>query len=459
MASEITPSETMDSYDWIGENMIPTPTFKSLQEKIAPEALPYAIAAVLAPEELPIQLVDSGYDSAARVYLHEFFSSLDTWDPDRVTLSRHSLLALDKLADEVNILAKQYFERKMVDFHGVFLASSLSMVTRAERARIQRGFFVYELYCRSFPLDPHHVLEKSAMHPQQQGDWFVSRLDQWVLEEMSCIYWYFFYRLDTFISECEEHVYEMAMTAHRLQSGNVDGPFANERMVEFSSWEDEFSVYRIPGKEDQFENLSSLVTLGVTFMNQIMFGDKEQSKHLIRTRKFQDRAFLPEAVDFVQKRPDLIAKFRIAMMGRNIPELGNLGETQFEDPGAPNLGYRMLEVRWQPSTYCDLLSDKPARLAQRLGYVFWDATRLRHPDIFDRITRALEQDQTTIDDGDTWMLPSVEVRLQEEDCYSLPESVMNKIKQQYGDVEEGFDFVRFRGDVQNPDYSKVMKRS
>lgn len=435
----------------------------------------------MAPHIAPINSVDNGYEKSIKAFLASFFPSRHNIDVSGISLTDTDLIALDHLVTCVDQLMDAYYREKMVDFHGVFLSQAQAPLSVTERARLQRAFFHYELYARCFPLDPHHVVEKSVVHPREQAEWFVARLSSWEVEELSCVYWFFIDRLDSLIGELEEEMLQVAMDAQsdrnkraarlsavghasslpRIPSKLGDAEASRKSgtkvprtdpLVAFNTWEEGFFVYRTPGKEDAFEYLASLATLGITFVSQIIFGDRSKSKDLIRARKAENRAFLPEAIDC------LVEKQRLAPVSLPAQTVhAQHAPAKSNDTTRPNEGYLMAAAKWKQRTYFELLSAKPARSLQRLGYVYWDAERLKHQDVQARISKALEQssehDRTTIGCGQA----SVEQRLSDRGCDRLPESAMSRIKREYGNIKAPFDFIRFRGDSEGPDYGKMMK--
>ncbi|CAK7235706.1 hypothetical protein SCUCBS95973_009358 [Sporothrix curviconia] len=89
------------------------------------------------------------------------------------------------------------------------------MLSRAERAAFQRGFFLFELFARTFTAYRHSLSER-VIGDEAQCSFFLSRVQPWELEAMGCVFLYYQQVIYRHIRLVEDNFVQWVMEAPSL---------------------------------------------------------------------------------------------------------------------------------------------------------------------------------------------------------------------------------------------------
>ncbi|KAM0462232.1 hypothetical protein ACHAO4_001433 [Trichoderma viride] len=420
-----------------------------LKNAILPDALHHALACVHLPS--------TASQTVPEAFLRDYFQS----EPLAFPTDKTTLTALCGLCLRTSHFVDDYSTRAMRALNlkpdaGQATASALSST---ERARFQRAFFRYELYCRVFPVD-HNAQSRSLVPADEQFTEFIARMAPWEAEEMTGVHHYFTVLIGGFIDDLEDQLVEAFLTAPGVchppvlarssspepakrrkirsttASGLVDDSFVpspepiqkdmddgqspaeNAGMVLVENF-DLYELYLFC-KDGRFQSpkiVSYVASLGSTFMYRLALADKNQRRRMIQENTPVWRDFLPEALEH---RPGTGPK-------TTIPD--GIDDNHLSHP---SLGYYQFK-RSEEEVYFGILNasilDCPLR---ERAFVFWDAGRILCPVVSDQLQRARYMDPVMVNlQFNRFKGKSAEERLK---GVRIPRAQMQRIDEEFGSV-------------------------
>ncbi|KAM0452610.1 hypothetical protein ACHAPV_009371 [Trichoderma viride] len=384
-----------------------------LKNAILPDALHHALACVHLPP--------TASQTVPEAFLRDYFQS----EPLPFPTDKTTLTALCGLCLRTSHFVDGYSTRAMRALNlkpdaGQATASALSST---ERARFQRAFFRYELYCRVFPVD-HHARRRSLVPAHEQFTGFIARMAPWEAEEMTCIHHYFTVLVGGFLDDLDDQLVEAVLTApgvrrppvldrspspepakrRKIRSTTASGPkhdsfvpspepiqkdmddgqspVDNADMVLFDSL-DLYGLYLFcdDGRFRSSKFVSYVASLGSTFMYRLALADKDQRRRMIQENTPVWRDFLPEALEHAPGTgPKTI-----------IPD--GIDDNHLSHP---NLGYYRFK-RSEEEIYFGIIHNSIHNCPLReRAFVFWDADRILCPGVSDQLQRAGDMDPVTV---------------------------------------------------------------
>ncbi|KAJ3545848.1 hypothetical protein NM208_g2306 [Fusarium decemcellulare] len=392
---------------------------------------------------LAVLQVPSTYDKIP-AFLEKYFDPSSTFD---FPTNRASLLQLSGLCNCLSYLLDQFVEESLSDLHRhdasenrgnldekQDLPSAVELpppLSASERVRLQRAFLRFELYCRVFPGhrgDPNGPTGRAAPthRAAEQARLFLSRLIPWEVEEMCCIEQHFYTLIRRIIRDLDNALVTAVRTAPgvvlpssakepplREHVGQVDlVPFENldeTDLTFFSQWERLFFP--------DYDNYMS--SLGLDFMYKLVMSAGRQRLALVtlNSRESREEGFLREALDARARGVDW----------PHPPK--DPAATDDDDTFSRNLGYRLFGKKRGDNNYMLIFRARIDRLTIRhLGYVFWDAARIRSPAVYEKLVAAK---RAPTDDFHLVFRrrKSVEARLE---GVKLPRDQMKRIEKEFG---------------------------
>ncbi|MCJ1330606.1 hypothetical protein MMC10_007291 [Thelotrema lepadinum] len=207
----------------------------ALRNGIHPIALPHALAILSTPDKLR-ELQAGEYVSSIFNFLIHYTagcqfpfprdeSSLYTLSRLSIRVSRfmtdYATQAFSALKVRDNIIHldrptpdTHYFPRS-IRSHGKAAASQC--LSNTEQARLQRAFFGYEVYCRSFLIGENHLgpiyRPVSEFDSSSQFLTFLGQLDPWRVEEMSCVHQYLTTLLSSLVNDVGDSLVAKVLSA------------------------------------------------------------------------------------------------------------------------------------------------------------------------------------------------------------------------------------------------------
>ncbi|KAM0514454.1 hypothetical protein ACHAPE_006747 [Trichoderma viride] len=384
-----------------------------IKNAILPDALHHALACVHLPSTSSQTVPDA--------FLRDYFQ----YEPLAFPTDKTTLTALCGLCLRTSHFVDDYSTRAMRALNlkpdaGQATASALSPT---ERARFQRAFFRYELYCRVFPVD-RHARSGSLVPAQEQFTGFIARMAPWEAEEMTCVHHYFTVLIGGFLDHLEDQLVETVRAApgfrhpiltdfltpepakrRKIRSTTASGlkrdsfvpssepiqkdmddgqsPADDTDVVSFEA----LDLYGLDlfSKDGRFQSpkyVSYVASLGSTFMYRLALADKDQRRRMIQENTPERRDFLPEALEHA---PGTGPK-------TTMPD--GIDDNHLSHP---NLGYYRFK-RWEEEIYFGILrgSIQSCPLRER-AFVFWDADRILCPRVSDQLQRARHMDSARVD--------------------------------------------------------------
>lgn len=406
----------------------------TLRNAILPAARRYAIALLHIPSPLPGARVPEA--TAIKEFLAEHLDDHNIVFPK----DRASLVALSRRHFRIIRFLEHYAGRSLqgletsnipnrsfpwwasdhVDLGSHWNLEQNSVCSRlsfTERSRFQRAFYLHELYCKAFPIDPDSRDGDTILPSAAQYSHFLRRLHVREGEEMTCVHQYFVSLTCGITDDIEEQFVQAVHAAPGLKHPTVrarsssrdsrkrrrlalpssagfmedatvslcrsppafnlpsgdpstasreNGTNSEVDMRGFSYMElIGLDLYSNDGRHEAFENASFLSSLGLDFVYDLLIANDEQRRETIRANNPAQRAFLREAIE-------------------HHPQFGFRNTTsQEEDASQSPLGWSMLR-NINGSCYRTYLRD-PANPLHDKAYIFWDAWRLQDPAIKARL--------------------------------------------------------------------------
>ncbi|KAF4122762.1 hypothetical protein GMORB2_7069 [Geosmithia morbida] len=362
-----------------------------LENAIHPTAIQSALAALNAPNGS--QSKDP--EALARFVERYFEGGRYTFPTDM-----ENLKALCRLYNRTSSFIRDYASRAMqamgdhlstVDQIAYTLPSMPEKqaldLSRSENARFQRAFLRLEVYSLAYPPpdDPHEQHRHRFFTAESQFSHFVSRMEPWEVEEMSCAHFYFQLMAGAAFDQVEEQLVEAAMSAPGVCRSADTVAVAKDLPSRYHGGEPrelfdgtEVSVllnFSSAMRDKSYSLIGFIASLGSSFMHQLITADASTRRDMVRSLDpAWYQSFLPEAIDAQDDAPDTI-------MHVLTPE-------DCHDPHRPpaGAGYGLFnrdgqDVYWEASTY------RYQALRER-AFVFWDSERISGSP---EMTRSLEE--------------------------------------------------------------------
>ncbi|KAI1736191.1 hypothetical protein F4680DRAFT_432874 [Xylaria scruposa] len=381
-----------------------------LKNAILPEALHHAVAC----ERIPATPSDPRLQQIQplEAFLDKYFQAnsfeLPTGYPTAVALCR--------LYSQISYFIDDYSTRAMraLDLEpDAGRTMALLALSSTERARLQRAFFRYELYCRVFPVK-HDARYCSLVPAKAQFTQFLARIQPWEAEEMCCVHHYFTSLIGSFMDDLEDQVVEAVLTtpgvrrppglarspspspakrrrirAPTTAGGLVDDSSVHSEPIHTDDWRSradnsdmvffdhldlrDLDLFSRDGRFRSSNFISYLASLGSAFVYQLVLANKNQRKDMIRENTPVWRDFLPEALDCA---PDTGTK-------TVVPD-----EIDGNHPSRPNLGYFWFKHSEQDVySHIHHAGTLNCPLRER-AFVFWDAERILCPQVNNNLRKA-----------------------------------------------------------------------
>ncbi|KAM6534231.1 hypothetical protein FALCPG4_007163 [Fusarium falciforme] len=329
------------------------------------ENIHHAVAALLLPAAHKIPRPSNTQITAA---LDRYFDG-DTLD---LPEDKASLVALCRLYHRVNQYTDDYFQHSLYILGYVPNCSADFYPSIRERTRFYRGFLRLELFCRAFYDRAYPDEPEPGNSKQIQFDDFVSRLEPWEVEEISCALCYLVFVVEGVVDAVEDSLYQALLTntaTHIMPPGEVppkeltntdipDGGY----LIRCDSLDREgLELFSERGKYLAPERIISLAALGLEFIHHLAKSNNDK-RYLIVQRRAKRGLFLPDTLDAAPSTDSEI---------KTPDKFNNIGVDR------PNLGWFWFKAReqhiysgWHP-TYDNW------RLRER-AFVFWDPRRIRN---------------------------------------------------------------------------------
>jgi hypothetical protein len=303
-------------------------------------------------------------------------------------------------------------------------------LSSTEKARFQRAFYRYDLFCLVFPAtdwpdgpaDPVSVAEA----PFRQC---VVHLKVWEVEEMSCVHFYYVTLLGGFVDNIEDQLvaaalsvatdssqhrnsasYESSNRQRHLYSASDDTLSDSELSSEDSDSEIDYPIPRMPTEtsiDDEhtasfdFLGLSSLLlfskdardiandyisyfaSFGSLAVYQLSQSDEDRRRSMFRQFGYPRRVFLPQAIGAARAE---------AFAGNNAQVQAHTAQVQAHtindgSSSCVNSGLEVFESLKSSRHIPFRLGSARSFLRQR-AYVFWDSARI---DQTDEVTRNMRE--------------------------------------------------------------------
>ncbi|RDL41891.1 uncharacterized protein BP5553_01870 [Venustampulla echinocandica] len=282
-----------------------------------------------------------------------------------------------------------------------------------ERARLQRAFFRFELYCRIFPQSSSRGV--SLFPRADQSRLFLSRLSPWEIDEINCVHQYLSSLVGVLVDELEDQLVGTVLSAtgmkHTTPSTSTsrgslqrivgarhsNSPFPRDRIADpgfgnishlYELGDHEFvmfttldlcglDVFSENEKYHQEGYISFMCSYGIGFIYNLLLSENDRRRHLILSHTPVQRDFFPEAVEIFYPED-------------NSPVIE---QSQDETASSSNPGWKLVtrgdvDRKFYFGTQRAHLRDK--------GYVFWDAKRFQLEGLGKKIKDTMNMSQVDI---------------------------------------------------------------
>lgn len=306
---------------------------------------------------------------------------------DYVNVSRHEL-----------DIAKAQFDRhgRKLPAHRAGKASTTGNITRkeykiseTERGRLQRAFFRLEIYLQCFP----SVSAESATETDVQIHKFFGKLRLWEIQEIRCLYYHFKSRLIEYLDRLENQLVDTAVAAMSYADGRAcKQSRCNECRIQHAQ-EGRGCPFRGPLSMYYGESRTAHVTSLFAVI---------ASKGLASLTRFLDMSDDSRRREFLQRSSyhNSGNQFDHVIFSAAIesPERGIRGNTSSDmekeyAPSARSKWSKGYEIWDSPYARGKGIGFLTWRIYQRktLGYIFWDARRLKPANVSAAIEEALDR--------------------------------------------------------------------
>lgn len=378
-----------------------------------------------------------------------------------------SIIDLIKFLALVNRFIDQYAIHTTREMGLKLGSDEFPPVSTTERARMQRAFFRYELYCRVF------ITSCSGINITGQASFFFSKLRNWEAEEIVYAHSYIASLSGEVIDDLQEQIVQAAlaapgaeclretepysrpteerhtrgiMTWGRLPDGTPApvrrhpqpltwdppiAPAAQTRPFEFGSKANlgRYGLGVFGGQASKWMKtyISAMASLGLAHLEDLVTGDDARRKSLIH-------AFYTLPFNMTHLHNFAYALDMVLVMVDSVQERPAEPNTT-DDPSGESMGYRIIRSRaglkqyprvdvWIGENY---FGYKPLR---EVGCIFWDAKRFLHAPEFKQVI----EDRRHLAGNSDWARTLVERESLNERLsgLSLPHREMMRLAVQFG---------------------------
>ena len=327
-----------------------------LRNAIQPDAMPHALAALRVPVENPVRP-----EPAVASFLAEYFGRCSFEFP----VNMPGLKSLCRLYNRVSFFINDYSSRAIRLLVTESSSETVSPLSATERARLQRAFFRYEIYCQVFPIHDLFADPDPLVRAPAQFSRFLNFLEAWEVEEISCVHCYFMSLVGGCLDRVEDQLVEAALSSPGVSIDEEVTSSEGVDMVGFDSLElDKLRLFSRDITSHGHAAVSYIASMGSSFVYQLIHADDEKLKDMIRDFDSPIRDFIPEAIDSAPR------------IDRMPPGTTVTHDAQKkENPLCANRGYSLVEHR-KGNYYLPIkIALKYYALRER-GFVFWDTGRI-----------------------------------------------------------------------------------
>ena len=280
------------------------------------------------------------------------------------------------------------------------------VLSSTELMRLERAFLRYELYCVIFSAS--NVTGRRGFRGWDQFEMFLSRIEPFEVEEMCTVHQYLTFRVEECLEQAEDYLVESLQSLPRASSDSVEfavndeselavsgtGHFSKSSTQNLGEWGAFSTTVRI----EMPRYISCMMSYGLEFIYNFVRSDRTERLRLIWSHLTKKRESLPEAL--------------VLASGTNRRAV-QPDEVEDDDPSHANLGFVLFHDTDQ-ILHQRILHDGIRHFPLReLGYVFWDVTKFRNPQMLEKFQEADGLDSEEIDERfDLSIRASVEERLQ-----------------------------------------------
>lgn len=392
---------------------------------IEPCALPHALATLAV---FPFITANTFPENVDR-FIGEYIGTCYFGFPDNVP----GLTALCRLYSSASFFVNDYSVRAQQALGSTLPAETILPLSSFERARFQRAFFRYEIYC---VIARHRNMRNGSSNPFFDSDTqlyrFLALLTVEEVEEMSCVHFYFTSKMGDFVKDLEDQFVADALAA-AADSGRPQPSATTSRgtgakhadgTVGFDDMEStNLHFYSEKGTIRINDTIKYFAALGSLTLYYVIIANDHRQRNMIRRFDYSLRTFLPEALDAavaaeIVPNEDFEGTNRTSAQAI-ITETAcgiNSGILIFSFLG------RNLYLPISPgSSLCGL---------REMGFVFWDSERFEVPWISRNVQEAAQMsDEVALQLYDQSNRESVEKRLA---GVKVTRTQMKKLMEQYG---------------------------
>ncbi|KAI1274852.1 hypothetical protein F5Y07DRAFT_371678 [Xylaria sp. FL0933] len=393
-----------------------------IRNVLLPESIHHALALLHIPKP-PVGTDRPGLEET-KAFLDHYLQAKPWSFPKDLS----STVSLTLLVARVTRFIDRFFDSAMETLATFRDHDASWPLSSTERARLQRAFLRFEIYCQVFPALKANPLER-FVSADFQFDYFLGRLELWEVEELISVHQYFDLIVGRCIMDFEDEFVRTVLanphlhapSNHHLQEDLVDkqensgtrteGMQAIE-MLDLTNLE----LFSTDCKSRLCEVAEYMVSLGLEFLEDLMSLDDKQRWDLIRRHSPFTRDFLCEAVQWTPRGASDVV----------LPE-----GTFIDDSSLPSKGW--IEFKGGPTTLClsAVYRDSRDCILRPCGYVFWDSGRLLQPALYEAFKKADRMDRSALAKRcyDPTVGESAEKQLK---GYRVPKSEWLKLESEFG---------------------------
>jgi len=324
-----------------------------------------------------------------------------------------------------------------------------------EHKRLQRAFYRHELYCRIFPVKCRCFFPNTGSYVSaaDQSALFLTKLEPWEIEEMSCVHYYFTTVTQDMVDDLQDQLVGAALAAPGVQrsSKQVHYPYDDLRYATWRSSDteyipigdvtlersdDEMTVFRqlhymdlgMYAKEEgeRAERfLTYVASRGSSFVYRLVSANSDQRKAIIRAG-----GPAPYTGDFL---PDAVREIRNQHLSAIGMFTDRLNATSEIEPDIEALARSLNKLaRYDTYLQLDYLRVIGAPL-RAIALCFWDLERLKNTGITASLKLAVESHQET---GQRFALYKRKSAEEQLEGVSLPWSEVRRLKEEFGTTDD-----------------------
>ncbi|KAI1310171.1 hypothetical protein F5Y03DRAFT_347158 [Xylaria venustula] len=359
-----------------------------------------------------------------KAFLDQYFQS----DPWEFPTDLSSIISLTRWTVRISRFIDGYFDFAMRTLAMVHDHDGSWPLSRTERARLQRAFLRFGIYCQVCPTFNDHPY-RSFLPSNLQFTYFLGKLEPWEVEEITCVYEYFTTTIEQYIIEMEGRFIRAVLTNphlrappnHNLQDDQVEnreksGINRAGNMQDFSALElTDLELFSTDSKDRLRDYARYMASLGLETLKDLLSSDTDRRWDIIRHESPLWREFLPAALEHAPK-----------ILSETIIPGGDFTDSS----SVPSRGwFEFKGVSYD--LYLDIHVSGPIqRLVRICGYVFWGSKRVLRPSVYEafKTARSMREGIAARFYSST-RGKSAEKKLK---GFQLPESEMLKIMDEFG---------------------------